>query len=419
MYERKRMYGAGRAALLAATAALSLACTGTAFAQDSTDSAASEPTPAIQELRRIFMNDSINALTFHSIDSIFHTLPVKAGKNVSPLSRDEHPLNFTYDFQGETYTPEQFLERTYTNALLVMKEGDIIYENYRNFTGPDTHFLSMSMAKSITSILVGAALEDGYIKSLDDTVETYVPELIGTAYEGATVEDLLEMKSGANRPDSYRPEPGTPSAKLREEILVYNRRRIVEEAFTVDKIAEPGTIFQYSTLNTNLLGWILEKATGKPIDQYMSERVWIPLGAQADGFFLTDGPPGVGRSTNGMGFNATLRDYARLGQMMLHEGHVGDRQIISPEWVRTSTVTTGPEPVSADEHWGYRYQWWTLADSNAYMALGLQGQFIYVDPDTETVVVKLSYLPLATAEAGYLESDAFFRAVSDWEPAKP
>ncbi|MEP7350300.1 MAG: serine hydrolase [Sphingorhabdus sp.] len=406
---------AGRAALLAA-AAISTLCASTAMAQSAAASAVGEPTPAIQQIRRIFMDESVNALTFHSIDSIFNTAPVRAGETVSPLLRDERPLDFTYKFQGTQYTPDQFLERTYTNALLIMKDDKIVYENYRNFTRPDTHFLSMSTAKSITSILVGAALEDGFIKALDDKVETYVPELKGSAFAGASVKDLLLMKSGVDRSDNYRPEAGSASDKIREDTMIFNRRRSVDEAFLVKRINKPGSTYLYSTLNTNILGWVLEKATGKPVNQYMSERLWKPLGAESDGFFLTDGPPGVGRPTNGMGFNAVLRDYARIGQMMLHKGRVGDRQIISADWVKESTVPTGPEPVTPDDDQGYQYQWWTLVDSNAYMAVGLQGQFIYVDPDTRTVIVKLSYFPLSKRAEGEKESEAFFRTVSAWRP---
>ena len=362
------------------------------------------------------MNESINALTFHSIDSIFHTAPVKSGQAATILPYNERPLSFTYKFGSKIYTPNQFLERTYTNALLVMKDDKVVYENYRNLTGPGTHFLSMSMAKSITSILIGAALEDGYINSLGDKVETYVPELKGTAFEGASVRDLLLMKSGVDRMDNYMPETGSQSARLREDILVFNRRRSVDEAFIVKKIDEPGKTFRYSTLNTNVLGWVLEKATGRPVNEYMSERLWKPLGAEADAFFMTDGPPGVGRPTNGMGFNAVLRDFARIGQLMLHNGRAGGRQIISAEWVRESTVPIGPEPAAPDEDQGYQYQWWTLVNSNAYMAIGLQGQFIYIDPDTNTIVVKLSYLPLSNRKDGYRESEAFFRAASAWTP---
>lgn len=406
-----------KAIVIGAASAFALAAV-SGSAETPADAERAEPSKAIQELRRNFMSPSINALTFHSIDSIFHTVPVEAGETPSVLERDERPLTFDYEFAGARHTPEEFLERNYTNALLIMKNDKIVYEKYRNFTNENTHFLSMSTAKSITSILVGAALEDGYIKSLDDKVETYVPELKGTAFEGASVRDLLLMKSGVDRTDNYMPEPGTPSAQLREDILVFNRRRSVDEAFFVKRADEPGQTYRYSTLNTNVLGWILEKAVGKPVNEYMSERLWGPLGAEADGFFLTDGPPGVGRPTNGMGYNVVLRDFARVGQMMLHNGRVGDRQIISADWVKESTVPIGPEPASPDDDQGYQYQWWTLVDSNAYMAIGLQGQFIFVDPDTDTVIVKFSYFPLADRQNAYREAEAFFRAASAWKPTR-
>lgn len=402
-------------AAAAATLAI-MVLPGVASAQESAEPEL--PTPAIQELRRHFWDASINALTFHSIDSIFNTVPVKAGPVPSTFVRADRPLDFSYSHAGQTHAAEEVLERTYTNALLVMKDDKILYETYRNFTGPSTRFLSMSMAKSITSILVGTALEDGFIRSLDDQVVAYVPELKGTAFDGATLRDLLLMKSGVDREDNYQPAPESALAQLREDTMILNRRRTVDEAFYVKRADEPGVTFRYSTLNTNVLGWVLEKAVGRPLNEYISERVWIPLGAEADGFFMTDGPPGVGRPTNGMGFNATLRDYARIGQMMLHQGKAGDRQIVSPEWVRESTVPTGPEPANSEETLGYQYQWWTLVDSNAYMAIGLQGQFIFVDPDTRTVIVKLSYLPLAGREEVYQEIEAFFRAASSWKPGR-
>ena len=406
-----------RAAGIIAAALVVAALGSPAFAQD-VQVEPETPTPAVQELRRHFWDESINALTFHSIDSIFHTVPVRAGHAPSTLVRAEHPLDFSYEFSGETHKAEDVLERTYTNALLIMKDDKIVYENYRNFTGPSTRFLSMSTAKSITSILIGMALEDGYIGSLDDQVTAYVPELKGTAFEGASIRNLLLMKSGVDREDNYQPQPGSPLAQLREDTLILNRRRTVDEAFLVRRADEPGATFRYSTLNTNVLGWLLEKAVGKPVNEYMGERLWSPLGAEADGFFMTDGPPGTGRPTNGMGFNGVLRAYARVGQMMLHNGRVGDRQIVSSEWVRDSTVPTGPEPASPRNEQGYQYQWWTLVNSDAYMAIGLQGQFIFVDPGSRTVIVKMSYLPLASRAEAYQEIEAFFRAASAWKPGR-
>ncbi|MCW2389650.1 CubicO group peptidase (beta-lactamase class C family) [Sphingobium sp. B11D3B] len=375
----------------------------------------SRATPAIRELRRTFIDAKINALTFHSIDSIFNTVPVKAGGQAVPLRSSQHPLDFAYKYKGELVPAQDALERTFTNALIILKDGKIVHETYRNFTGLQTRFLSMSTAKSITSILVGAALADGHIKSVDEQIVAYVPELKNTAFDGATIRDLLLMRSGADREDNYQPDSASDAARLREEIMVLNCRRSVDEALLAKRADKPGKTFRYSTLNTNILGWVLENATGKPINEYMSERLWRPLGAEADGFFLTDGPPSRGRATNGMGFNAVARDYARLGQMMLDEGRVGSRQIIPADWVRASTIPTYPEPVAQGQDQGYQYQWWTLVNSNAYMAIGLQGQFIYVDPDTRTVVVKLSYFPISNNEA-YRESEAFFRAISSWNP---
>lgn len=393
---------------------------GIAFVTVGAASEASEPpSRALQELRRIFFADSrINMLTFHNMEEIFHTLPVRAGKPAKPMARAEAPLDFSYSFKGETVRADDFLERTFTNALLIIKDDRIVYERYRNLTGPNTKFLSMSTAKSITSILVGAAIQDRYIRSVDDQIITYVPELKDTAYDGVTIKDALLMRSGIERSDRYDPDPKSEMTRLREATMVLNERRATDEALTVKRRDKPGARFNYSTLNTTVLGWVLEKATRQPLQEYMTRRLWQPLGAEADGFFIADGPPGVGRATNGMGFNAELRDFGKIGQMMLHDGKANGRQIIPTAWVRESTVPTGPEPADADNPQGYQYQWWTLVNSNAYMAIGLQGQFIYVDPDTRTVIVKLSYFPLGNEEAS-AESEAFFRAVSAWTPRKP
>ncbi len=376
------------------------------------------PSAAILELRRIFFADRrINALTFRNMADMFHTLTVGHGDRVWQLDTDYHPLDFTYGFDGKNLNAEAFLERTHTNALIIVKGGRIVFERYRNFTDPTTHFLSMSTAKSITSILVGAAIQDGLIRSIDDQITAYVPELMGSAYDGVTIRNALMMRSGVDRPDVYDASPDSEMAKVREGAMVRNDRRSTDEALVVKRRHPPGKTFLYSTLDTTVLGWVIEKAAGKPLPDYMTQRLWQPLGAEAEGFFIADGPPGIGRATNGMGYNAVLRDYARIGLMMLNDGRANGRQIIPAEWVRASTSPHGPEPAATGEDYGYGYQWWTLTNSNAYMAIGLQGQFIFVDPDTDTVIVKLSYFPLGD-EAASRESDAFFRAASAWRPAE-
>jgi len=382
---------------------------------------AAEELPAeLLQLRRDFIDSPLNMLAYQHIDSIFYTAPVKAGSGPSrqawSLPREETPLSFTYEFAGQTYTPEQFLSRNKTNALLVIKSGKIVYENYLNFSTPETKFLSMSMAKSITSILIGAAVEDGLIKSLDEQLTAYVPELAGTGYEGVTIRDTLRMRTGIAREEDYSVDPDNPSEwwKWREATIIRNERRVAEQALLMKRANEPGSKFEYSTLDTVVLGWVLERALGgKSISEYMSERIWQPLGAEADGSWVLDGPMGVGREHNGMGFNAALRDYGRLGLMMLNNGRANGRQILPEAWVRESTVSPPGELTAPGAPTGYQYQWWTLADRSAYMALGYDGQFIFIDPDTETVIVKMGYYPDEPGPYNE-EAFAFFKAASAW-----
>jgi CubicO group peptidase (beta-lactamase class C family) len=275
----------------------------------------------------------------------------------------------------------------------------------------------MSMTKSFTSVLIGIALQEGAIHSVQDQITDYVPELKGSAYDGVTIEQALRMRTGVDRSDAAQLKPGTPAGDLREKILVRNEMRALDEAKIVKRKAPPGGKFEYSTLNTTVLGAVLENATHRRYEDYLSEKLWKPMGAQSDAYLIQDGPRPVGHVIMGFGLNAVARDYARFGLMMLNQGRANGRQIVPAAWVRQST---GPGPddeqVAPGAELGYRYQWWTLAGSHAYTALGLDGQFIYVDPDTHTVVVKLSYFPRHPTGKPESETLAFFRAVSAWRP---
>lgn len=374
------------------------------------DADKSDATPAILQLRRHALDAEVNTLTFHTLDQIFWTRTVPRAGPVWQLPARTTPLTFTYTYEGKTYTPEAFLDRTYTNALLIMKNGVIQYEIYRNNTGPQTRFISFSMAKSITSMLIGKALEEGYIQSLDDPVDQYIPELTDSAYHGVTIRQVMQMRSGVDYEERYDfDNPGVAAANHTNS-LILNLTRFADMACAVGTKTEPGNEFDYKTLDTAVLGWLLENATKMTISAYLANRIWEPLGAEADGYFIMDGPPGIGREFNGGGFNATLRDYARLGQMMLDGGMANDRRILPVDWVRQSTTPGYPETAAG----GYGLQWWTEPDSNAFYALGLQGQFIYIDPDSHTVVIKLSYFPPGVDERP--EPLAFMRAAAAWKP---
>ncbi len=370
--------------------------------------------PALQEARRHLLDANVNVLTFHSVDQLFPTRRVDSSGNPWVLPRLEKHLDFTYEHAGKPHPAMDILDRTYTNALIILKHGKIVTEIYRNQTDAASHFISFSMAKSITSILIGLALSDGHIHSLDDQITQYVPELKESAYDGVTIRQALDMRSGANYLEQYvAGHPDLLSAAF-EESLVEQRLRFVSVARAMTRAFPPGEHFNYSTFETCVLGWVLERATKQSITRFMTERLWKPAGMESYGFWMLDGTPEVGREFNGGGFNAVARDYARLGLLMLQNGKAGSRQVVPAAWVKESTVPRVREPASPEEpSFGYHYQWWPLVDSDAYMARGLQGQAIYVDPSTDTVIVKLSYVPPGNQEA-FAESIAFMRAASRW-----
>jgi hypothetical protein len=205
---------------------------------------------------------------------------------------------------------------------------------------------------------------------------------------------------------------------VHELAIVQNVRRFADLAPSLQRTRTPGSRFNYSTMDTAVLGWMLENATGQPLAAYMTTRLWQPAGMESDGFWLADGPPGVGRELSGMGFNAVARDFARLGQLMLQNGRVMNRQIVPGRWVEESTASAAigesEQGIETDLELGYGYQWWTLHGTGAYTGIGLQGQYIYVDPKAATVVVKLSHYPPGDNSALDHESFTFFRAVSGW-----
>jgi CubicO group peptidase (beta-lactamase class C family) len=267
------------------------------------------------------MNDAeINSLTFRNMDTLFTTRSVPRAGAIWRLPRADQPLGFTYTYNNQTYAPEQFLDRTYTDALLVMKDGKVVYENYRNNSDERTRFMGWSMTKSLVSILVGLALDQGRIGSIDDPAETYLPELKGGGYEGVSIRQLLQMRSGVDYEERYDFDNPGIAATNHIAALVKNVARFADPARSIARAHTPGAHFQYKTLDTAVLGWLLERVTGTTVSAYMAQHLWEPLGAERDGYFIMDGPPGIGREFTGAGFSATLRDYARVGLMMLMAG---------------------------------------------------------------------------------------------------
>jgi CubicO group peptidase (beta-lactamase class C family) len=275
---------------------------------------------------------------------------------------------------------DDFLAKNRNTGLLVMRGDTILVERYQYERKPEHRLTSMSMAKTVVAMLVGIALQESRIKSIDDLASQYVPELKGHPYGETSLHHLLTMSSGVRFIEVY---------DGRDDVTRLSRALFLERA-SGRKALEPfrsrehpaGTRFYYSSAETYVLGLALRAAVGKPLSDYLSEKIWQPMGAEADASWLTDA---AGQELAYIGLNATLRDWGRFGLLLANGGALDGRQIIPADWVRAATDPVRPE---AKGRLGYGYQTWTLSGrERAFAALGLRGQAIMVDPATKTVVV--------------------------------
>ena len=373
------------------------------------------PSPAVISMREQWLNPTVNSFTFRDTDKVFESRPVPRQAPAWPLATGSALSMPAHHVGDQTFPYDAWAERTFTNALLVMRDGKVVFENYRNRSDAATHFISFSMAKTITALLVGIALDEHKIRSLDDKAGDYVPELKGGGYGDATIRQILQMRSGVDYEERYDfGEHPSLAAMIHTKAIVHNEMRFADPAKTIGKKTAPGSTFNYATLDTAVLGWILERATGEKLETYTASHLWGPLGAEADAFWMADGPPGTGRALNGMGYNAVLRDFARLGQLMLDGGKANGRQIVPAGWIAqmTTMIPFPAEYATGAKFKGYGFQTWQVDNEpGAFSAVGLAGQFIYVHPTTRTVIVKLSYFPPAEPANATPETLDYFHAI--------
>jgi CubicO group peptidase (beta-lactamase class C family) len=364
--------------------------------------------------RAHMFNPKLNYLLFQNLDKMFATRWVRAGNKVWKIPYALVKIKGKFQYKGDSYNLPEFLEKTSTNALLIIKNGRIVYELYRNGTNEKSRFIAFSMSKSIVSALIGIALSEGKIKSLDDKVTAYLPEMKGSGYANATIRDLLRMRSGVAWLEVYKFGSNTQLTQVHNNSLVAYKYRWCDYAAKQTRRArKPGEKFNYATLDTCVLGCILERVVGKTGSQYMTEKLWKPAGMEFDAYWIMDGPDSVGREFFGAGFNATLRDYGRFGLMMLNMGKANGHQVVPAAWVKKSTVPDkGYEPTSPGAPFGYQYQWWTVPHSDAYLARGLHNQYIYIDPRHNMVIVKLSYTPHPVGKVYVKANMDFFRKIA-------
>jgi CubicO group peptidase (beta-lactamase class C family) len=375
---------------------------------------AAQPSPAVREYRMHMFDPPITTLANRTSELMFDTRTVPAGGKPSTLPAAHKPLNFTYSYEGQTLPATGFAERTFTDAMLIIKDGKVVHEQYLNRTTPQTRFMSYSMGKSFNSIMAGAAIAEGKISSVNDPVVKYMPELKGTAYDGLTLRHLLWMRTGVDWNDNFF-TPG-PAQNAHVAAFVDNKQRYVVAAAGMKRTKPPGEQFNYNSVEAALVGEIVSRATGRTLSSYLSDKVWKPAGMERDAFYVLDGPPDIGKEFTAGAFNATLRDYGRVGLMMLNEGRANGRQILPAAWVKESS-TPGPGSAREGNGTGYAYLWWTVQGTQAYTMLGGEGQFVYVDPEHRTVIIKLSHIPVgAEGTKATAETWAFLKAASAWRP---
>lgn len=370
------------------------------------------PSAAVRAYRAHMFDEPVRTLANRSIALMFNTAPVKASGRAMPLPSKPAPLSFSYDYDGKTHPATDIVERTFTDGLLIIKKGVIVYEGYFNRAGPDTHLNSYSMAKSMNAIMIGLALKQHLIGSVGDPVTRYIPELRGTGYDGATIRDLLEMRSGVAWDENFF-KPGTSAYEAHVASWVEERARYTDGALKTVREHQPGTYFRYNSMDAAVVGWVVERAARMPVSRFMSQRLWSQAGMEEDAFYIIDGPPGVGREFTAGGFNAVLRDYGRLGLLMLNNGRLNGRDFFPADFVANLSRDIA---TSGEAGLGYGWFWWPVRGTRAVTALGGEGQYIFFDPDTQTVIVKMSHGPVGPpAEPIEAETVAFLKAASLWD----
>jgi len=334
----------------------------------------------------------VGAFSHH--DRIWEHRTVLRAVAPRPLQRAAAEPAVRYRHGGRERTLDDYLEHNPATGLLVMQGDSILVERYR-YGRHDRHRLaSFSMAKTVTAMLVGVALAEGRLRSLDDPAGAYVPELAGSAYGKTSIRHLLQMSSGVR----FRESGGGPDiGRLWLDTVGHMGPGGAHALRPFDERArQPGALFAYASAETQLLGLVVSRAVARPLAEYLQQKIWQPMGAEADASWLVDA---AGQEAAYCCLNAVLRDYARLALLLADDGRRDGREIIPAAWVREATTVPEDRPdlhgVWPDTGFGYGYQTWVFPGPRRMFALiGVHGQAIYVDPASRLVLVHTAVRPV-------------------------
>jgi CubicO group peptidase (beta-lactamase class C family) len=319
-------------------------------------------------------------------DEMFPARTVARAVRARPLARAAAEPALRYTHESQSRGLDDYLAHNRTTGLLILKGDTVLVERYQYDRKPEHRMNSYSMAKTIVAMLVGVALSEGWIRSLDDRAEQYVAELKGTPYGETPIRHLLTMSSGVRFVENYSGN---------DDVATLARLSVLGEseggAATVmpfrTRDRAPGERFHYSSAETQVLGLVLRAATAMPLAEYLSAKIWQPMGAEADASWTIDKG---GYETAYFAVNATLRDYARFGMLLANDGALDGRQIIPADWVRAATTPAARqfEPGQTNSLFGYGYQTWIVPGQERQFVLrGLRGQAVFVDPKAKLVMV--------------------------------
>jgi CubicO group peptidase (beta-lactamase class C family) len=343
-------------------------------------------------------------------DQLYAYHPVARATQPSSLRRAATDLDLHYRYAGMDHDLADYLDRNPATGLLIARDDTILFEHYRYARTDQDRLLSESMAKTITGMLVGIAVQEGAIRSIDEPAADYVPALAGTEYGNTSIRDLLHMSSGVafretyiGEDDSYRlgialfraDSPGTARA-----LAMFNTRE-----------APPGTRFHYAGAETEVLGLVVTNAVHMPLAAFLQSRIWQPMGAEAD---ATWGVDRSGQETAHCCFSAVLRDWARFALLLAHDGAWNGQQIIPRQWLADATSVQAPflAPHVATPGDGYGYQLWLLPGPRRQFALrGIHGQAIFIDPAAHLVLVHTAVRLMPSKDPAAAELNALWRAL--------
>lgn len=361
-----------------------------------------------------FFDKEVIVDNFRNVDKTFPVSRLTPNQNPIVLPKNDYfkiPSFFT--FKGKELKTADFLSENQLEGLMIIQNDTIIYEEYRKNLKPDETHIAWSMSKSVVATLLGIAFDEGLFQ-LNDPITKYLPQFKNTGYDNVKIKDILQMSSGVGFNEDY--------GDFNSDINRFGRTFALGNSFedfskSLKRERQPGTYNHYVSIDTQVLGMLLKKVTGKTLTAYYQNKLWNPLGMQDRAEWVIDN---TGMEMALGGLNMTLRDFSKIGLLYLHNGKFNNQQIVSSEWIKMATTPDAPHLKSgkrsnASHEQGYGFQWWIpKKDEGDYFATGIYDQYIYVQPKKNVVIIALSanYHFKNKKLGGEIEHIALFKAIS-------